>query len=70
MAEESKWIAVEDELPNRPYHHYLTYGDAGVSITEWIGKDNPDRHWEHTGWKLPYNITHWMPLPKPPESHS
>jgi len=65
-----KWTCVLKKLPPEKYKSYLTFGDMGIGITLWLGIDNEDRPYEHTGWKLPYNITHWMPLPKEPRKIS
>ena len=55
------WTSVKDGLPNR-YKKVLTYGtDYGVQ-ENWlirVGKE--------ISWSMGYHITHWMPLPEPPE---
>ena len=59
-----RWISVEERLPDNDIQ-YLTYttgnecvvcyynGD-GDWISDWASNDSPD-------------VTHWMPLPEPPE---
>jgi hypothetical protein len=62
------WIKVKDRLPDKPYTIYLVYiPHLGIHIQKWIGADDPDRPHEHHGWKLPYPVSHWMPLPEKPE---
>ncbi len=63
-----EWISMEDHIPDEEYRCYLVYQyHMGINICKWIGVSNPDRPWEHTGWKLPYLFTHWMPLPPCPD---
>lgn len=81
----SEWISVKDRLPEHDTDvlvfaegkHEAFIGESVITITH-IGNhkfwpDSPD-HWE---WVSPwqyfmtdYEITHWMPLPKPPERES
>jgi hypothetical protein len=62
------WVKCSDRLPDMPYRSYLVYmKEFGITICKWLGKDNPDRPYEYHGWKLPYEFSHWMPLPMPPE---
>jgi len=51
----SEWISVEDELPER-FGQYLGWDGMSVDI-EWF----VDGEW------LVGGVTHWMPLPEPPE---
>lgn len=63
-----EWISIEERLPPDEYVCYLVFQvHMGITICKWIGAENPDRPWKHTGWKLPYLFTHWMPLPSPPK---
>lgn len=59
----SEWISVKDRLPE-PNIRVLCYapsrfgyGDFDICIV-YGWKCCPDRH---------YGVTHWMPLPEPPE---
>lgn len=58
-----KWISVKDELPaiGEPV---LVFDDASDMM---FGFMSSDGYWLETGSELPCNVTHWMPLPKPPK---
>lgn len=63
-----EWISVKDRLPERKEDVYLCCiasdafpGTRYIRIFKFYG----DGTWERGG-----NVTHWMPLPKPPkEAH-
>ena len=66
-----RWISVEERLPehwhmddkDRTLINYLVYSpDYGVDVGNYI---KPAKRWVCMG--LPMNVTHWMPLPEPPE---
>ena len=59
-----KWIKVSDKLPNSgelvlAYHTYDDpfHSDQHIIIS----------HFEHQDYWMDGTITHWMPLPAPPE---
>ena len=54
-----KWISVKDELPENGY--WLCYFDDGFISTVTMSGD-----WEL--WDDSGEVTHWMPLPKPPKA--
>lgn len=60
----SEWISVEDQVPKR-------YKDVLIFMTEgrWISVVSfTPRGWERAGVNgYLYGVTHWMPLPDPPE---
>ena len=59
---DNNWISVKDRLPTWKDGKVLIYTCYGISVAEktvngkWQGKH-----------ATPKNITHWMPLPEPPE---
>lgn len=68
-AEMSEWISVKDRLPDRtmPPHDVLVYHDLNCGMFI-------DRAWyshEKNKWRsvvgMNLKVTHWMPLPEPPE---
>lgn len=54
----SKWIRVEDNLPEHCGCYLVTGNDIELEIV------NFDPEW---GWQDSYEITHWMQLPEPPK---
>jgi len=60
------WISVEDRLPT-PYENVLVYAKNGVYGGNPIDIEFifPEGNWNDQG--IFCTITHWMPLPKPPE---
>ena len=67
--EKSKWIRVEDRLPEKndlagPYGSVLIYGsiqgDNDYNVTMYCSSSIG-------GFIGGYKVTHWMPLPDPPE---
>ena len=55
-----EWISVKDRLPNKPMR-CLVYTKRG----EYWGYEIT---YYNQGFNLQYsNVTHWMPLPEPPE---
>lgn len=69
----SEWISVNDRLPENE-KEVLTYygfnrgdGDLGMrfcGVLTYYAFD-PSPHWQHESTGL--TVTHWMPLPNPPE---
>lgn len=60
---ENPWIPVSERLPDKGYE-VLVVAD-GYRI---IGRRTP-----HGGWDIPAdyrNVTHWMPMPEPPEGNT
>jgi hypothetical protein len=58
----NEWISVEDRLPEKGYQLVWEAGYPNVGYVASDGKWRVDRD-EVT----PY-VTHWMPLPDPPEA--
>lgn len=63
-----RWIPVTERLPTDPVKKVLifaphTHGNI-VDVGRYLGADG----WVLEGWYLTQNaVTHWMPLPEPPE---
>ena len=63
----SKWISVEDRLPEKQGYYLVYTEEDGVFSAEY----NPKRErcpWtdESEGY-CDFPVTHWMPLPEPPK---
>lgn len=68
-----RWISVKDRLPE-PGSYVLVFTDDRDTYTalyyvcgyenhgHWMVIDRPSRF-----YKIAHKVTHWMPLPKPPE---
>ena len=74
----SEWISVNDRLPKTWYEpenladfsdKVIVYGYYGVGVAELWRTEN-DYGWNGGEGYKPKNITHWMPLPKPPKERS
>ena len=65
----NEWVSVEDELPARDgiYLVYTTRGSVTTAhfYAEKIFRDDYKRK---ASWQGNRNVTHWMPLPTPPDS--
>jgi len=67
----NEWISVEDRLPEKGEHVFCycreDYEQRGyhVKTTHWDGEG--DTHEFKSVYERYISVTHWMPLPKPPE---
>ena len=63
----SEWIPITERLPNSPgrFMCYYTIDDCGEvgHCIDW-GKYDPNDGWYASG------VTHWMPLPEPPNEET
>jgi hypothetical protein len=60
-----KWIKISDKMPNSGDCVLLYSKAGGVSEGAYIGLK---KHFEQWRWDcVLQNVTHWMPLPEPPE---
>ena len=67
--EKKQWISVEDRLPERIGYTIVLLDDRQlrhrrVSFAKY---QNVSKRWELTGRRSYWRVTHWMPLPEPPE---
>lgn len=62
-----KWIPVSERLPTEELASVLVYTkDGGVSEGQYYPTI---KSWKQFRWSVENaTVTHWMPLPKPPES--
>ena len=63
----SEWISVEER--NRPTDSVLVYADYGketfIIQAFWDGDD--EEWYDHLDGELVRHVTHWQPLPTPPD---
>ena len=73
-AEESKWISVEDELPNEEQLVLLLCKNGAM----FVGYEKYNSYEQEPRWRIKTalnstkllnkgRVTHWMPLPEPPK---
>lgn len=58
------WISVNDRLPEKK-GDYLIFNTDGIVWPYWYDKEY--KEWYDSSGYLTENVTHWMPLPEPPE---
>lgn len=58
-----EWIKVEDRLPKDDSFYLIAFDDRGIRFGSYLQNDG----WRDVDGKL-YDgiVTHWMPLPDPP----
>lgn len=65
----AEWITVKDRLPetNRTVLVYMPelFNNIRTAFYARYWSEN-DEDW-HEGWSTNMTVTHWMPLPEPPE---
>lgn len=63
----SEWISVKNRLPEKDTA-VLCYYDGYLDVMEyWYDEDNGKPVFYNPPSPPSENVTHWMPLPKPPE---
>lgn len=63
----NEWIQVKDALPPMGKKVLVAFHDSGGSVVDaaWLCSNF---EWDVANWEVPNSlITHWMPLPQPPE---
>jgi len=67
----SEWISVDDRLPNSGKWYLCIYSFDLVGVMDIIFFDGINEHgihWLKDGDFIE-RVTHWMPLPEPPEQN-
>ena len=59
------WISVKDRLPEKN-GDYLIYNTDGIVWPYWYDKEY--KEWYDSSGYLTESVTHWMPMPEPPET--
>ena len=64
-----KWIPVTERLPDDRQSVLVHRDDGGIFIFEYFTTSPTDECWidDHLNVYSAYSVTHWMPLPEPPE---
>lgn len=64
-----KWINVNESLPKRHENVLVFIPDNGwMYIAHFVGRKNKKILFDNSYWFGPTSkVTHWMPLPKPPQ---
>ena len=62
------WISVKDRLPEKDGNYLATACDEGCSVREgiWCSTVVVVAEYYEGSWTW-YDVTHWMPMPEPPE---
>lgn len=61
-----KWTRVKDKMPT-DYDYYIIHGDFGVTVATLYKGTFYREIDEYNDPAECINVTHWMPLPKPPK---
>ena len=67
-----KWISIKDKMPERRVGVLITDGQI-VTCAEWDGDWWGSHGFSGYEWEFDFDerfVTHWMPLPKPPQLKS
>lgn len=57
---QTQWVSVDDRVPNK-IARYVVYTNRGTLLMAWYIPE--------TGWNADnQDVTHWIPLPPPPEN--
>ena len=62
-----EWISVDDRLPEKDCDVLYVDLDGDMYLGHLESGMDKDIFWTHYDYLEDHHITHWMPLPKPPE---
>ena len=63
-----EWIPVEDRLPEEFATVLVVISTPSGSHVSFMSRHPQDGFWQHADGDIDeINVTHWMPLPEPPE---
>ena len=67
-----KWIPVTERLPEHLTSVIVHRKDGGIFIWEYFDTSSTDECWIDDSMNVYsfYDVTHWMPLPEPPEEET
>lgn len=60
--EKKDWISVKDRMPDKKAHYLTIRANGLLMIETWYTETSKYL------WLSCYLVTHWMPLPEPPEA--
>jgi len=66
-----QWTSVNDELPEVGFWYLVVCHDGGIPLTvvAFFDSANEEDETVWVGWGVDLeSVTHWMPLPNPPEA--
>lgn len=68
--EERRWIPVTERLPEESGMYIVTANDGHAQRVSFVLWQKKNRTWNLVGARSYWMVTHWMPLPEPPEKET
>ena len=62
-----EWIPVTERLPEESGMYIITANDGHAQRVSFVQWQKKNRIWNLTGARSYWRVTHWMPMPQPPE---
>lgn len=63
-----EWVNVKDRFPKESGMYIVTANDGHAQRVSFVQWQKKNRMWNLTGARSYWRVTHWMPLPNPPEA--